>query len=216
MKKPRTKAEMVHYLQFHDRYWTMNSWNRSTSFAKCIKVHSLGLDRETVDACYAMLDIEDAYWDFNWVLRQFAEKYDYKYQIWQNGRSGGYLVLGQGGSRPSEYKRICNDCLQRNHKQSTTKCGRCGSENMRDYEGIDVFMKPGLSFGEDDDFSEWCKVDLRWLVDIVWAFDKATEDAVQAFIDFATNHTVEEKTIQVPTKIMVAVPKGEQDAIPLD
>lgn len=101
MRKPRTKAAMIEYLRGHFRYDTMNSWNVATSYAVNIKVHNLPHDQQ--DAVYEMLDVP-ASWrasGFNAILRQFDQRYGHCWQIGSNGRSGGYLVLYQGGARPA-------------------------------------------------------------------------------------------------------------------
>ena len=40
-KKPETEKEIIDYLTSHFRYYTMRSWNRSTSYAVDIKIHHL-------------------------------------------------------------------------------------------------------------------------------------------------------------------------------
>lgn len=44
----RSREEMTTYLAGHFRYNTMNSWNRSTSYACNMKLYNLGLDRDTI------------------------------------------------------------------------------------------------------------------------------------------------------------------------
>lgn len=120
-KKPRTKAEMVKYLTEHFRYDTMNSWNVSRSYAQCVKVsrHPLfnGLTREQLNACYAMLEIDEAFHDVRSVLEEFAVLHAQEYQISFNGRSGGYLVLMQGGQRQTGHKSVCTTCGQRSFRR---------------------------------------------------------------------------------------------------
>ena len=36
-----TREEMISSLEKHFRYFTMNSWNRSTSYARNVKIRSL-------------------------------------------------------------------------------------------------------------------------------------------------------------------------------
>jgi hypothetical protein len=47
---------------------------------------------------------------------------------------------------------------------------------------------------------------LKDRVELVWEFDEACNNAVQAFVDFAKGHSVEEETVMVPTKVKVAIP----------
>ena len=70
---------------------------------------------------------------------------------------------------------------------------------------------PGKNIDMDEDFEDWDLSSLETRRDLVMAFDDACEDAVTEFVEFAKTHKVEEKTIMIPKKIMVAVPEGEQD-----
>ena len=57
----RSKKAMIDFVAGHYRYNTMNSWNRSTSYAQNIKLHKLGLTSEQLNAAYSMLQAE--FWD---------------------------------------------------------------------------------------------------------------------------------------------------------
>lgn len=79
------------------RYYTMNSWNGSTSLAYNLKIYNV-IDRELQDACYELLDVDYFYEDYiNPLIHEFDRKYNYEWQAGFNGRSGGYLVLYIGG-----------------------------------------------------------------------------------------------------------------------
>jgi len=41
MAKPRSRKEMIAFLTTHQRYDTMSSWNRGTSFSRNIKLHRI-------------------------------------------------------------------------------------------------------------------------------------------------------------------------------
>jgi hypothetical protein len=101
MKKPKTKAEMIKYLKEHPRYHVMNSWNHSTSYANYVKIRNIsnGLPRDVVDRMYDCLEIDEAYQEARMLFEAFATRHHHEWQIGQNGRSGGYLVLLQGGIR---------------------------------------------------------------------------------------------------------------------
>ena len=96
-KKPKSRKQMVTYLAVHPRYHSMNVWNESTSYAHCIKTYRLGLDEEALRAVLEMLEVPEAFEAFSKILQQFEQRHKHRWQIWQNGRSGGYLVLIQGG-----------------------------------------------------------------------------------------------------------------------
>lgn len=79
------------------RYYTMNSWNNSTSLAYNLKIYNV-IDKDLQDACYDLLDAEYFYADsINPLIYAFDRKYNYEWQAGFNGRSGGYLVLYRGG-----------------------------------------------------------------------------------------------------------------------
>lgn len=90
------REQKIKYLKGHYRYYTMNSWNRSTSYAANVKIHNF-VPRELRDKAYEIMEQGDVYELINDSLREFSERYDYQYQIVFNGRSSGYLVLINGG-----------------------------------------------------------------------------------------------------------------------
>lgn len=90
----RSRKAMTEFLENHFRYYTMNSWNRSTSYANCVKYHKLNLNKEQQDKFFEMLDME--YNDFYeiYVPNLIADfKRETGYDAGFNGRSGGYLVM---------------------------------------------------------------------------------------------------------------------------
>ena len=211
--KPRTRKEMIPFLTEHFRYDTMNSWNQATSYAVRIKVRYLNLSREDTDAVYEMLDVEDSFREsgFNHELREFDRRYSHSYQIGQNGRSGGYLVLYQGGAKPSEHKSVCHTCGQRNFttaEPEPAKCGRCGAMDRHNAKfAAEPFSYPGKGMDMGEDFAEWSTYDLRSRVDLVWDFDQACARAVKAYVAYARENKVVDETVHIPKNIRVAVPK---------
>ena len=89
----RSKGEMINYLKGHFRYYTMNYWNRSTSYANNVKLHRFSNIPENA---YEMLEYMHLS-PVDEIIAEFNERYAYSYQIGFNGRSGGYIVLYQGG-----------------------------------------------------------------------------------------------------------------------
>lgn len=43
------------------------------------------------------------------MIEDFNEEHNFQWQTGTNGRSGGYLVLYQGGTKPSGYKSFCRN-----------------------------------------------------------------------------------------------------------
>lgn len=92
----RSRKAMTDFLEHHFRYFTMNSWNGSCSYACNLKIYKLGLDQEIADKLYEMLDIPEFFYFQSVLLHDFAQKHNFMWQAGFNGRSGGYLVLYQG------------------------------------------------------------------------------------------------------------------------
>jgi hypothetical protein len=211
MRKPRTKQQMVDFLMKHFRYDTMSSWNRADSYATKIKAHSLGLTLTEQDAVYAMLDVQDSHQEsgFNAVLSDFDRRHNFSYQIGVNGRSGGYLVLCSGGSKPSEHKSQCRKCGQRNFQTVEVEPGQCGkchaqARYNRAFQP-ETFTNPGQGIDMDGDFAEWDTSSLKQRVDLVWDFDKTCQRAVRAYVNFALENKVVEETVFIPKTVRVAV-----------
>ena len=91
----KTKKEMIEFLKNHERYWTMNSWNRSSSYANNVKIYNLGMDHDLEMKAYDLL-AEEGFndllaSDYEFLIERFEEETGYT--IGFNGRSSGYLVL---------------------------------------------------------------------------------------------------------------------------
>jgi len=92
-----TREEMIAFLRGHFRYYTMNSWNKLTSYARNIKICNLGLTGEQESHAYDLIYVEDTFLEINERIREFDEENGYRYQACFNGRSSGYIVMLQGG-----------------------------------------------------------------------------------------------------------------------
>jgi hypothetical protein len=162
-------------------------------------------------ACYDMLSSDEAMMRFSDCLEQLEGETNYAFQIGTNGRSGGYAVLFTGGRKPSGYKSFCTKCHQKNWTsvtENSTRCGHCGEMTRKDYEKPHmVSYTDGRGLDQDADFDNkeyWDADQIRARFDEVWAFDECVEFACRDFVEFATTHKLEEETIMVPKKIMVA------------
>jgi hypothetical protein len=198
----RSRSEMADFLLGHKRYSTMNSWNGTTSVANCIKVHHLDLPDDVRDIMFEALNHPFIYDDIKYVLDAFAEEHKYSLQIGHNGRSGGYLVLYQGGVEPLKYKSRCRKCYQPNYEEVPAavepfgRCFKCGKNAVANLnKPMTRTYVLGKGYGED-----WCEEDLlqdtdNWHIEylreevrFVQSFDKACSDYVDAFIDFCRSY----------------------------
>lgn len=207
----RSRKAMTQYLTNHFRYNTMNSWNQATSYACNIKIYNLGLEREITDKLYDLIGVDEFYEPLRNLMQDFDAEHRYEWQAGMSGRSGGYLVLYQGGQKPSEYKSYCTMCGQRNYRsiaETGTKCGACGRPTRRDFEvmPMQVYTYPGRGIDMDEDFQDWTLWELRDRVELVQEFDQLADMMVQEAVDLAKHCSIEKESIFVPQERLVLVP----------
>lgn len=203
----RSKRAMVDFLCGHYRYYTMNSWNRATSYANCIKVHRLGLSRDQNSRVWDILDTD--YWDeIRYPIDDFTEETGGNYTIGVNGRSGGYLVLYRGEYYDPGYKSWCRACGQLNYQAvsgEVGQCGRCGKmERVNLARPLRWHRTTGRGIDDDmgrEDFMEWSMSDLRDRVELVCRFDRACDEIRSAFIYLIDNCKVVEERVMVPKTV---------------
>ena len=204
----RSRAEMTAYLSGHFRDNTMNSWNRSTSYACNMKLYKLGLDQETEDKLWDMIQVPEFYEWLNERIEDFNWQHNYLWQAGWNGRSGGYLVLYQGGTKPSGYRSYCTKCGQKNYTsvaETGNWCGLCNEEARVDYikPPMQIFSFPGRDVDMDEDFEDWSLYELQQRTELVQEFDRLADDIVAEALYIAQNHSVEERTVYMPTTELV-------------
>lgn len=82
--------QMFEFLKGHFEYPTMNSWNHLYSIANNVKVNRLDL---TGDWWMALKLLENGEYDtINWMIHEWMTEHT-GYEVYFNGRSGGYLIL---------------------------------------------------------------------------------------------------------------------------
>lgn len=200
----RSRKKMTAYLKNHFRYNTMNSWNRSTSYACNMKLYNLDLDREMENKLWNLLDVPEFYDRLNELIEDFNRQHNYLWQAGWNGRGSGYLVLYQGGTKPSEYRSYCTKCGQKNYAsvaKTGKRCGVCNEETRVDFikPPIQIFAYPGRSVDMDEDFEDWSLYELQQRTELVQEFDRLADDIVAEALYIAQNHSVEERIVYIPT-----------------
>ncbi len=213
MAKPRSRKEIIAFLTTHQRYDTRSSWNRGTSFSRNIKLHRIQFpDNDTRNRAWELLDVEDAFEEFDDILAEFNARHGYGYQIHRNGRSGGYLVLYRGSRKDTGYKSYCPACGQRNYRVAEVGkdlCGVCKHPRSNYTHPVMTQYTTGETIGEPSgDYDDWDTSSLKELVDIVWDFDRTVDAAIRTFIDFTLHNEATEKTIMVPRTVKVSRPLG--------
>ena len=118
------------FLKEHFTYSIHNSWNHGRSIAHNVKVHRLGLEgdwwnvlrylNDEADSGCLQMFIDDE-------IREFEEENPY-YEVYFNGRSGGYLVLVEKQGHKTvlpecvagydDYEEFKNDCKYYNENVS--------------------------------------------------------------------------------------------------
>jgi hypothetical protein len=207
----RSRDAMASFLARHYRYHTMNSWNRSTSYAHCIKIGRLGLNSTQAKRAYEMLETD--FWDaIRFPIDDFTLEFAGRYTIGTNGRSGGYLVLYNSARELTGHQSYCRSCGQRNFKRvheadkdGTTgnRCGRCHAEGETGRVNYTVMpnrlnIYPCRSIDQGENFDGWSMDDLRNRVKLVRAFDRTCDGIRSAFIDLAENCEVVDEVVMVP------------------
>lgn len=205
----RSRSAMTKFLSEHFRYPTMNSWNRSTSYANNVKIFNLGLSGREEDKLYELIEMTEFYDRINMMLSDYAMEHNYSWQAGFNGRSGGYLVLYQGYSKRSEYKSFCTKCGQRNFKTveetGHCRCGRCGMDTRVNYSTppMEYGVFPGRGTDMCEDFEDWDIYSLRQRVALVQDFDRLCDNILSEVKNMVTNYEIEEDVIYVPQKVKV-------------
>lgn len=208
----RSRAEMTDFLQKHFRYPTMNSWNRSTSYACNLKIYRLGLTSEIENKLYEMLEVQEFFDGLRMLMDEFGAAHDYRWQVGMNGRSGGYLVLYQGETKPSEYKSYCTHCGQRNYKTATDSdntCGVCRQTARVNFKNppMQISVYPGRGTDDDADYEDWSMAELRERVRLVQELDQLADAMVAEAVWMAQNCAVEEEEYLLPQtrKVLIGI-----------
>ncbi len=208
--KPRTKKAMTAYLEGHPRYDTGNSWNAATSYARKIKLNCLTFpDKATENAAYAIIGSDTDWWrdaGLRELIREFDERWNHSWQLGTNGRSGGYLVLYQGGTEPSGFKSYCTECGQRNYREAAAGddvCGVCHEPTRVNYEKPPVRVFTWAYRGVDmvKDYAHWNKDALAARTEVVWDLDQTVERMAKTFIDYCRDRRVVEEVVMVPQTV---------------
>ena len=209
----RYKETMAKYLRQHFRYCTMNSWNRSTSYANNIKLYNIDKP-DDVD--------EETWWEMLWLtkwqeklgdlLEDFGRRHNWQWQAGINGRSGGYVVLYKGGIKPSGYKSYCTHCGQKNYQAvlegQTGICGRCDVKARINFKQthMQVFTFPGKNVDMHETFEDMTLSEIRERVELVQDFDRLCDSITTAYINLCRNYRITEEEILVPKTIKVLEP----------
>jgi hypothetical protein len=99
--------QMFNFLKSHFTYSTMNSWNRMYSIANNVKLYNLNLSGDW-SVALSLLEAR-GYEDINWMIDEWCREHE-GYEVYSNGRSGGYLVLKETSHNGSVLPEFIEDC----------------------------------------------------------------------------------------------------------
>lgn len=124
--------QMWNFLHDHYQYYTMSSWNGCKSIANNVKVYNLKLDG---DYCTALSFLHDEcdVGCLQVMIKEMCEDFEAEnpgYEVYFNGRSGGYLVLSEKGCVRSILPSIVAD--YDTYEDFKTDCRGYG-ECVKDY-----------------------------------------------------------------------------------
>lgn len=209
----KKQGEMIAFLKKHSRYCMMNSWNRSTSYANSIKLHNLQKPPEVEDSIWWELFMLPEWGTIvSDLMEDFGRAHNWLWQAGINGRSGGYVVLYQGGIQPSGYLSYCTHCGQKNYQAVPEGqkgiCGRCEAKARVNFKAPDmqVFTWPGRSVDQEEDFRDWSLSQLQDRVKLVQEFDQLCDRIVEQYTDLCKHHRIAEEQILVSKTIKVLEP----------
>jgi len=200
----RSKESIADFLAKHRRYDTMNSWNRSTSYAHCVKFSHLGFTGTQLEKAYDVSAADD-YWDLiRFPADVFNQESGGTYSIGRNGRSAGYLVLMESEIYDPGYKSTCPKCGQLNYQvvsESSHQCGVCHAERRNLKSPLQWTRTLNRSIDHGMNVQDYLEQDFSWLkerAELVRSFDRVCDQIRSNFIDVLNEFMIVEKTIMVP------------------
>ena len=201
----RSREAMVAFLSHHFRYWTMNSWNRSSSYANCVKVHKLDLAPEQLERAWSLIECDEVLAGLNRLIADWAAKHHWRGQVGFNGRSRGYLVLLQGQLDHENARTArCDECAKATWHTRDTACTTIGCPGtLRVLSELipQIVTYPGRGTDDGEDFDAWDLDSLRDRVKLVQDFDRLCDDLVHAFVEFCDHFEAVDEGIMVPKKV---------------
>lgn len=98
----KSRDNLLDYLKTHFRYYTMNSWNRTTSYAQCVKIHCLDIPEHLRDMAYELACGQLVSKEFEAIHQALFDQFrdETGYALGFNGRSNGYIVMYQTAVDP--------------------------------------------------------------------------------------------------------------------
>ena len=146
--------QMFEFLKNHFEYYTMNSWNGLKSIANKVKLHSLNLSGNWRTAL-ALLE-NGEYDTISYMVDDWRRCHP-GYEVYFNGRSGGYLVLGNA-SNNGTILPYCIDALD-NYEDYKGYCQDAYGSVKANRDELVLFTKLVQDFDKlCDELRDFCNV----------------------------------------------------------
>lgn len=177
--KEKTLESKFEYIKDHFTYDIMNSWNNLESIANNVKIFNLKLTREQENRFFELVNIDEEYiYDtLNCDIELFKDLGDFN--IFYNGRNGGYLVIVPDFKLYNKNMNILDLFF---------------SDNIYEYNTFKEYKKESLdsSYGYDNtDFND----KLEECYFLLKAFDKLCDILRADLIYILNNAKIEEEKI---------------------
>lgn len=172
--------EMYNFLKNHFTYYTLNSWNRLYTIANNVKIYNLDIEGDEW-RLLEMLQLDD-YFTLNCLIEEWEQEHK-NYRVGFNGRSGGYLVLGN----KEDNKHIFDNYQQDFILEADT------------FEEFKTFLH-NANYTLKQYKSELVK-----MVEIVQEFDQLCDDLVTECQYMLDNYEIEEEERTYTKKVKVLV-----------
>lgn len=196
-----SRKKMIDFLNGHQRYHTMNSWNNAHSYAHNIKIRNW-VPKELEEAAYKMLEVREPFRVIESEFNTFGRKHDWEYQMWWNGKSGGYIVLGIGGiDNKNPHKTKCDTCGRLTWYEEEQNCHVSGCEGMLlklEQPRGQIFTQPGKGLDMDRDYEDWDVYLLHERYQLVKEFDAVVDKCKKIFLRYCKEWKVVERVRMVP------------------
>lgn len=199
----KSKKSMLEFLNSHHRYDTMNSWNRSTSYSRNMKIYNV-IPAGLQDKAFELLGQGEVFDEINDLINEWDREQDYDFQAQWNGRSGGYLVIIRGGYNLKTLFTFEGNNKERDYEDNYGWMNKDEAIKRGLYKKQlkQIFIKPGQSIGEDIS-EESDAEEIKSLYKLVKSFDKLTDKIIKCYISYCKSYNVVEKEITVPKTIKV-------------
>jgi len=127
-----TRQLIIDKLESQFTYYTMNSWNKTRSYARNVKIQHIHIPEDIVSHAYDLVSKEWFYDCLKYsIINQFETRNNDSFTIGFNGRSSGYAVLYKMSYKVLDYCTRCDRCGTPTWYEDGVKCRKCKTGTLR-------------------------------------------------------------------------------------